>query len=101
MPSSSLRWVGKNLSGVQKLRNAVRSPNHAKGVWNQLGTGVGWLVNEAGDTMAYFGELVVKGITLFATCVFNQALTLAGISPDQFWEKVKKLVGRFPIYQGE
>ncbi len=38
MPGSSRRPVGKNCSGTRKSVKAVRSPNQAKGRWNQSRT---------------------------------------------------------------
>lgn len=38
IPGSSRRPVGKNCSGTRKFTNAVRSPNQAKGRWNQSRT---------------------------------------------------------------
>lgn len=38
IPGSSRRLVGKNWSGTRKPTNAVRSPNQAKGRWNQSRT---------------------------------------------------------------
>lgn len=38
IPGASLRSVGKNCSGMRKSVNAVRSPNQAKGRWNQSRT---------------------------------------------------------------
>lgn len=38
IPGSRARSVGKNCSGTRKPVNAVRSPNQAKGRWNQSRT---------------------------------------------------------------
>ena len=67
--------------------------NVAKGVVQQVGNDVNYVIDATGKGLAHIGKVIVDNIQAGLVCLFNKALSLAGITPNEFWMQVEQLGG--------
>jgi len=69
--------------------------NVAKGVVQQVGNDVDYVIDATGKGLAHIGKVIVDNIQAGLVCLFNKALSLADITPNEFWMQVEQLGGAF------
>jgi hypothetical protein len=59
----------------------------------QVGNDVDYVIDATGKGLAHIGKVIVDNIQAGLVCLFNKALSLAGITPNEFWMQVEQLGG--------